>query len=497
MNVNLLLPDHGYIAVPRLPVNGDVLVEDLELRTLYAAMAGGDEFIGQVVAQIVPAGIVDPRGIAYRQQVLEDCLQNEELVRRMYRIVADAVDNRPKGAYAGFMHRAPEGVLHRSVEQLDMLLAQLQELRGLRHAPGATFESEGFRALFGTLADQLDADYVAQLEACLAELRLPRGVMFSAGLGAGNKSAEVVLHRAPARRGRRDLFSGRSFRSDDDEGSARAITGQAIHAVADTAAQAAGRLLEFALRLRTELAFYVGCLTLWRRLTEAHVPLCFPTPLPVEDQFLRCRDLRDVGLCLTAAEPVVGNELEAAWKSLIMVTGANAGGKSTFLRSVGVAQVMMQAGMFVAAESFMTNVRDGVFTHFTREEDAGLEHGKLDEELIRMRRIVDDIGPNSLLLCNESFSAVNDREGSEIARQVVGAMTDCGVKVVFVTHHYDLAARRYLEGRAADVFLRAEPAADGRRTFRLQAAEPAPTSHAEDSFQRIFHESDWRTTMPR
>jgi MutS domain V len=76
-----------------------------------------------------------------------------------------------------------------------------------------------------------------------------------------------------------------------------------------------------------------------------------------------------------------------------MITGANQGGKSTFLRSVGVAQLMMQCGMFVAAESLRASVVDGVFTHFKREEDATMERGKLDEELSRMSDIVDAITP--------------------------------------------------------------------------------------------------------
>ena len=102
-----------------------------------------------------------------------------------------------------------------------------------------------------------------------------------------------------------------------------------------------------------------------------------------------------------------------------MITGANQGGKSTFLRSVGVAQLMTQCGMFVGAQSLRVNVCDGVFTHYKREEDETMESGKLDEELARMSEIADHIGAGSVLLCNESFAATNEREGSQIARQVV------------------------------------------------------------------------------
>lgn len=76
----------------------------------------------------------------------------------------------------------------------------------------------------------------------------------------------------------------------------------------------------------------------------AHL-LSDPTPTGAP-QLCYC-DLRDVGLCPTVSKPVVGNDIDAEAKSLIVITGANEGGKSTILRSLGAAQSMMQAGMFV------------------------------------------------------------------------------------------------------------------------------------------------------
>jgi DNA mismatch repair ATPase MutS len=173
-------------------------------------------------------------------------------------------------------------------------------------------------------------------------------------------------------------------------------------------------------------------------------------------------------------------------KRLVMITGANQGGKSTFLRSVGQAQLMMQAGMFVPADSFRANVVRGIFTHFKREEDTTMTRGKLDEELSRMSAIADVIAPTSLLLCNESFASTNEREGSEIARQVVRAMVDGGVKVFYVTHLFDLAESFHKQRLGTAIFLRAEREQDGRHTFRVSEGEPLPTSYGEDSYRRIF-----------
>lgn len=113
----------------------------------------------------------------------------------------------------------------------------------------------------------------------------------------------------------------------------------------------------------------------------------------------------------------------------------------------------MQAGVFVGAEGLSANVCSGVFTHFKREEGETLVSGKLDEELSRMSEIADCIASQSMLLCNESFAATNEREGSQIAREVVRAMLDGGVKVLFVTHLFDLADRLRREGLEAALFL--------------------------------------------
>ena len=65
---------------------------------------------------------------------------------------------------------------------------------------------------------------------------------------------------------------------------------------------------------------------------------------------LRARGLYDPCLALILGTRAVGNDLDADGRELTMITGANQGGKSTFLRGLGLAQLMMQAGLFVAAE---------------------------------------------------------------------------------------------------------------------------------------------------
>jgi len=147
---------------------------------------------------------------------------------------------------------------------------------------------------------------------------------------------------------------------------------------------------------------------------------------------------------------------------------------------------MMQAGMFVGASRFCSNVCDGIFTHYKREEDVTMKSGKLDEELKRMSAIVDKVTPNSILLLNESFASTNEKEGSEVARQVLSALLDAGIKIFFVTHLHKFAQESYERQKKKAVFLRAGRKADGERTFKILEGEPLQTSFGEDLYRNIF-----------
>jgi hypothetical protein len=494
MKVRLLHPDSDLDLAARLPNHIRFLVEDdLELRLLYKAMASDDPFLLQVAEKVVPLGLTDSDVIAYRQQVLSDCLANRAVVQRMYAIAVDGDQVRRKVFLSGLVFREPTAILHGSLRLLEPLTQNLKQLRAVCDEHAGQFRSAGFRQLIAMVADQLSDDYLHHLDEHLADLKMPLGTLLSAQLGLGNKGRDYMLHMPP-RRSWWDRITGNHdghvFEVDERDitGSQALVelAGRAINDIANTVTQSAEHVRGFFGRLRTELGFYLGCVNLHERLSASGVPTCFPQPAPLGTRAFRCCDLRDVGLCLTTDTTVAGNDVHGDGTSLTVVTGANAGGKSTFLRSVGTAQVMMQAGMFVAAASLRADVTNGVFTHFTREEDATMTHGKFDEELARMSTIADYIGPQSLLLCNESFASTNEREGSQIARGIVDAMLQCGIKVVFVTHMYDLAHSLHLRGDPRYLFLRAERGPDGVRTFRMRAAEPEPTSHGEDSFRRVF-----------
>lgn len=494
MKVFLLHPDRDVDLDRPPPWNAQALTQDLELETLLAAMASGDKFLLDVARRVVLDSLTDPDVITYRQRVLTDCLANPHVVRQLYDLAVDILSAERK-VHTYWFRDSPDAILSRAIQVLELLANDLRRLRQLASQHVADFGSDGFTRLFAMLDAELDDEYLATIDAHLDTLRFRDGVLISAELGTGLKAVRYLLHRPPAgnwlqRLTGRDGRSGLSFQIPDrDEGGFRALSelrGRGINPVANALAQSADHVLSFVAMLRTELGFYLGCLNLHERLTTLGEPVCLPDPRPGGGLIFASRGLYDPCLALRLGNRVVGNDVDADGKRLVMITGANQGGKSTFLRSVGLVQLMMQAGMFAPARSFTADVCHGLFTHFKREEGDTMTSGKLDEELARMSEIAEQISPHSLLLCNESFASTNEREGSEIARQIIRALTDTGTKVFYVTHLFDLAHSLHRRRLEHALFLRAERRPDGRRTYRLAEAEPLPTSHGPDSYRRIF-----------
>lgn len=485
--------------MPKLSPHEEVLTQDLELNTLFKAMAGGDDFLFVVAKHAVFSGLQnDPETILYRQAVLKDCLRNESVVKDIYDIAVEATVGE-KRRWLNISSRYPHGILYDALRLLQVLIGELAKLKYVGNEQAGKFESAGFTTLFKMLKAELTDDYFAAVKAHLKELEFRDGVLISAELGAGNQGSNYVLRKSlrPKPNWLQRVFSRMppAFTyhvHPRDEAGFRALSElneQAINLVANATAQSADHIASFFAMLRIELAFYVGCLNLHRQLGRKKTPVCFPVPAPPGAGKLSCVGLRDVCLGLSMEHSVVGNDLNADVKNLVIITGANQGGKSTFLRGVGLAQLMMQCGIFVAAESFSADLCRSLFTHYKREEDATMTSGKFDEELNRMSGIADALTPDSLLLFNESFAATNEVEGSEIARQIIRALLETRTKIFFVTHLFEFANGLWEDRLDSALFLRAERQTDGQRTFKLLPGEPLQTSFGADLYADIFKES--------
>lgn len=493
MKAHLMYADADFDLTESFPGHYDDLDRDLELDTLLTVMAAGDDYVHDISHRALMFGLHRAEDVTFRQAVLQDCLRDPDAIRQLYALAGEAL-YRERRIYGGLSRGFPDTVLRHAIEVMRLFDEMLTRVRDVASEHAGSFTSKGMTTLCDSLRTELDDEYLETFREHLSQLKFDHGIQMSAELGRGNKAAAYVL-RLPndahlpwwKRIFDRDR-TGLSFRiADRDESGAEALAelrGRGVNLAANSLAQSAEHIKSFFQMLKSELAFYIGGLNLHDALTKADAGVCFPH-VAAGNTHLNVTGLYDPSLRLTSSEKVVGNDVAADGKQLIVITGANRGGKSTFLRSVGVAQLMFQSGIFVAAERFSASLCDGVFTHFKREEDAEMVSGKLDEEMSRMSTIVDTITPSSMLLCNESFSATNEREGSEIARQIIAALLEADVRVLFVTHMFDLASSLSTDDDGR-LFLRAERLEDGGRTFHVRPGAPLPTSFGEDLFDEVF-----------
>jgi len=102
-----------------------------------------------------------------------------------------------------------------------------------------------------------------------------------------------------------------------------------------------------------------------------------------------------------------------------------------------------------------------------------MKNGKLNEELTRMSSIADHLTARSVVLFDESFCSTNEREGSEIVRQIIKALLETGIDVFMVIHLYRLAKALYdLSG--------------GQRTKRIVSGVSQPTGYGKDLYNEVF-----------
>ncbi|MBI4318370.1 MAG: DNA mismatch repair protein MutS, partial [Chloroflexi bacterium] len=378
MKAFLMYRDQDFDLQRLLPWNEAALTQDLELNTLFDAMALGDKFLFEVAKHAVLSGLEDLNTILYRQDILRDCLGNPSIIREIYDIAVGALEVEKKH-YWCFSSRYPSSILHGSIEVLQMFVGMLKRLRNIADEHAKEFESEGFTTFFAMLKKELGEEYFAEVQRHLRELKFRDGVLISTELGKGYKGTNYVLRKPHDKKQGwvKRIFAQKPsvytfYIAPRDEAGARALSelrDRGINLVANALAQSTDHIRSFFNMLRTELAFYVGCLNLHRQLAQMGEPISFPLPLASWERKHNFQGLFDVCLALTMNQSIVGNDVNADNKHLVIITGANQGGKSTFLRSIGLSQLMMQCGMFAPAESFCANICDGLFTHYKREED--------------------------------------------------------------------------------------------------------------------------------
>ncbi len=493
----LMFADSGFDYKKSLSKSQDAVYGDLHLKSIINAMAQGDDLIKKVAQAALLDSLRSTDTVLYRQEILCDAISHPNLFQTIYELTSDALWKVRREIFTyGLASDHDERNLRRGRDLLEFYLPYLERLNFLALQFRPKVQSRGLKTLLDACITEVDKEFLVEARELLQDLKFDRGIHVSACLGAGNMGVDYIPHDAPpSRRGLGDYWQ--HYRSqhylvrlaERDEAGAQVIgqmRDRAVGELASVVGESGDRVEGFFRSLRSETAFYLGCVNLYNRMKGLEVKTCLPVVQPMEAMAWHFDSLRDARLVLDETKDVVGNHLSGEQRKLILITGANEGGKSTYLRSLGQAQLMAQCGMFVLANQAELSITNGVFTHYRREEDAELEVGKFEEELRRMSELVEVLSPGSMVLFNESFASTNMIEGSQVAEEVVSELVNAGIRVAFVTHLFHFSTWAQGHFGQDGLYLRAIREANGRRSFELKEGDALPTSFGRDLYREVF-----------
>lgn len=484
-----LLNEHKECNLPKLTEIEHNTIKDLGLEVVFTKMANGNKILYDYLKSLLFMFECSKEVIEYRQEILKDILDNKETTIEIFDII-DKLSYEITTHYMGIIELSPYAVVSSSIYLLELSLRKIKELATIIKLKKDIYTSRGMKQFITSFLDTFTQDYLNQITYMIRKLRFEEGTLIQASLSKSLDPCNVILkeyERSFTSKMKVKLSKKVEIKSMDEAANKEFIRLMDLSSrdIYQTLYKACNSMIRFIKNLHLELGFYIGGINLHAALKTKKLPICFPVITDVKNE-LAYKNLSDVSLGLATKQTIIGNDLGKNANAICMITGANQGGKSTFLRSLGQAFILAQSGLFVGADEFHCYPTSGIFTHFNREEDSSMQSGKLDEELRRMNQLIHFMKPNSTFLFNESFSSTNEREGSKIALDIIKAFVESDTRVFFVTHMYDLSSTILETYQENATFLFASRFPDGTRDFHLKHQEPQRSSYALDLYNNLF-----------
>jgi DNA mismatch repair protein MutS2 len=275
----------------------------------------------------------------------------------------------------------------------------------------------------------------------------------------------------------------------------RVTAGEIMERLLDDVFGGLERPVALFIQLLGDMEFYLSGLGLSDLAKEKGLPVCLPELVPDAAVGMQVARMYNPLLLAGKFKPVPCDVSTKRRDAVVMVTGPNSGGKTRLLQSIGLVQLLGQTGCFVTAEKATLPMLGGMFVSLIEEAKSDQPEGQLGMELMRIRRLFEELGFSSLVLLDELCSGTNPSEGEEIARLVISLLPDLESPVFMTTHLLTLATRLSEEPPVPTLeFLQVELDGNDRATYQFVPGV-AKTSLAHKTAARLGVTRDELVTL--
>lgn len=429
----------------------------------------------------------DRETIEYRLDVLEDFRSVPKLAATVKKTVDIMLENDRKNIYK-LSNPDSFSMLAEALEAYEAYINCMEILHGFYADNKDKLRSKGVIGMFGYFEEQLRDPHYNELKKQTEELRVmikdrvrsvtvainldETLVPVSAGILELSKEPyilkpslldRIIYHGANFQSGKviksvRNKYTGINTDGEPNLNAADkalfeelgAITESYVSKLCDVLEEYQKITLKDMYSISYQLDFYLGAIEMIDLCESAGFKMCRPEitdgPTEIKGLFdpIYFREARSHNMRAKEKDkkPVVLNDISFGEDAdFYLLTGANNGGKTTFVRAVGICFAMAQAGLYVPAESCRIRPADYIYTHFPKEEQTGINTSRFTSEIKQFKKISETVTPDSLLFMNESIQSTTPTECVDIAYEMLRIFTKIGVRGIFATHLPELADR--------------------------------------------------------